>query len=462
LRRAVLLTSLAACGGLTDPNAEGTDLQDSPNIIVILLDDIGPDRLADFGATVDLVDTPRLDQLADEGMRLSNAWAYPSCTPSRAALLTGKHAFSTGAGRWIHANSSTWQLAERHETLPELLPDGYSTIALGKWHLSTYMDGWQEHPNHSGFDYYAGIMSNPREGVNRPGKLSYFLWQKITNGRTEYTTNYLTADTVEDAEAALEQVFDPFFLYVALSAAHEPFHTPPENWRYSDPTDSPDDKENFDLMVESVDISVGRILDAIPEEELDHTWVFVLSDNGTPHTVIRSPYSASRAKLTLWEGGIRVPWWVRGPGVEPGAVMDERVHIVDLLPTVLDIAGADIPTRLPGRSLLPRLRGKDILSPKLDIAARFHPHGNPSPDELTMWGVAIRNDTHKLVADLDGGIRLHRLNGDEITEGERVNPARRSADDMQAVDELRNRLLDYFETGLGPVHPGVWQDLQDF
>ena len=345
-----------------------------PNILLIIGDDMGVETLASYGLSEQAPATASLDALAEEGVRFTNFWAQPVCSPTRATVITGRYGFRTGIGRPVGSGPmppppdipAGSPAESRNEPNPALASDralprpfllleeytlpmalkahadpGYATAAFGKWHLAGEGNGWIEHPNLTGFDHFAGLMGG--------GPESYFAWRKVVNGEVTGTVGYAPHDKVDDAIAWLDQRGDePWFLWFAFNLAHTPMHMPPrEFWQddYADVDSSGMPPESwraaFEAMLEAMDTQIGRLLAALSPAVRDNTYVIFMGDNGTWGPVIGPPFRNGRAKGTVYEGGVNVPLIVTGPGVAEDSVSDALVNSTDLFVTIMEMAGMD-------------------------------------------------------------------------------------------------------------------------
>jgi len=343
--------------------------KDRPNIVFIMADDLG---YGDLGVTgSDDYRTPNIDKLATESMVFNAAYANcANCAPTRAALMSGMYAPRTGVytvgspergrandRRLIPAPNKT-ELAPGFVTIAEVLKQaGYTTAHMGKWHLGSGETG----PRAQGFDVNIGGGDNghPRSFFSPYRNVDHI----PDSPEGEYLTDRLTREAV-DFMAGQKQSDTPFFLYLPLYTVHTPIQ--PQQ-RFIDAAASRDKGEHHDhvkyaAMVESMDHYVGRILDAIDEHGFgDNTLVVFTSDNGghggyTDHAPLRG------SKGMFYEGGIRVPLFVRYPGLTTaGASCDEPVVLLDFYPTLTELAGAGLPADQPvdGLSLLPLFRDPD-------------------------------------------------------------------------------------------------------
>jgi len=389
----------------------------SPNLLFIVADDLGLDRMGLYGLAPDAPPTPNIDSLAATGVRFQDVWSSPTCSPTRANMLTGRYGIHTAIGRNVPSTRQRYVLSLEENTLPEALC-GYESSAVGKWHLaSPDGEGGLDHPNLQGFGWYSGSWANVDHEVTPEGlgqDLGYRNWEKVTNGQVEWTDAYATTDTTDDAIArvhAMEEVDAPWLLWTAYNAPHWPAHVPPDH--LFDPATLGDstDARLYDASVQAMDTEIGRLLS---EVDLDNTVVFFVADNGTPSKAVEAPFDVTRAKGTLFEGGIRVPLIVSGPGIETG-VSNALVHTTDLFPTALELAGLSIPDNVDGASLLPQLldpRTKGAR--KMLFSEAFSPNDlnrDPNREEF-----AIRNRNYKLIRDINGD-QLYALSADTLDDG---------------------------------------------
>jgi uncharacterized sulfatase len=329
-----------------------------PNLVVILFDDLGYGDLGAYGTAA--IRTPRLDRLAEEGLRFTHAYAAsPYCSASRAALLTGRYAVRAGLDHVLQApgtfTDQLLKLGWRNRRLPAeeitlaeaLRAVGYRTAIFGKWHLGSASPSL---PTDLGFDEYYGLLYSNDQG--RPE-----VWHNrevVEPHPIDQTT--LTRRYTERAVAFLDANRDrPFFLYLPHTFPHIPLHVSADRLGTSE-------GGLYGDVVEELDDSVGAVLDALERLELaDETLIVASSDNGPWFQ--GSPGGTRGRKLDIFEGGMRVPLLVRWPGrLEGGRVVDEPVVSVDLFPTVLELAGLPAPADriVDGRSLVPLLEGGEI------------------------------------------------------------------------------------------------------
>ncbi len=365
----ILVATLMAAPLLVGSARGGEDAK-VPNVVFILADDLGWADLSLRGST--LYESPRIDRLAAEGLEFTNAYVNaPNCAPGRASILTGqflqRHGILTvgnsdrgqARDRKIHPIRTEIFLYGRDRSLAApLSAAGYATISIGKWHLGeSYMGG----PLIHGFD--ENIAGSLIGGPSR--YFSPYYIAELENGpKGEYLTDRLTDEACRFLERNRDR---PFFLYVPHYAVHTPIQGKPELIeKYRAKGTARDDKQaEYAAMIQSLDESVGRILDTLDRLDLArNTLVVFFSDNGG-HGKITTNHPLRGAKGMLYEGGIRVPLIVRWPGrVAPGTRCEVPVLGSDLYPTLLEATGTPVPEGHPvdGVSLLPLLDGGDSLA----------------------------------------------------------------------------------------------------
>ena len=391
-----------------------------PNIVVILADDLGMNDVSTFGGGVagGAVPTPNIDRLAAEGAIFTNAYSGTgTCAPSRAMLMTGRYPTRTGfeftptppgmsriVGMFsedlregsglpqptgnLDGDESTVEfvdmgLPNEEVTVAELLkPQGYHNIHIGKWHLGRTE---QFRPVAQGFDESLLMASGlylPEDDPNVVNaKLEFdpidkFLWgilqfaaefdragEAYVPDRFEpggYITDYWTDEALKAIEANKNQ---PFFLYLAHWGPHTPLQATREDYEAVGDIE-PHRQRVYAAMIRAVDRSVGRVMDKLEAEGLaDNTIIVFSSDNGAAGYIglpeVNDPYRGW--KITLFEGGIRVPTFMKWPGrIAPGTVIDEPVAHIDIMPTIAAAAGAELPSDrvIDGRNILPVAMGE--------------------------------------------------------------------------------------------------------
>jgi arylsulfatase A-like enzyme len=428
------------------------------NVLVILLDDVSTNKLALYDPAVPAVSLPTIDALAAQGVTFDQAYASPMCSPTRAALLTGRHARRTGFA--TVANDAGDQLSYKEVTVAEALDDNvlgldWSTAALGKWHLAQ-KSVERLHPNKSGFDHFSGVFTVMSETVAPLN--DYYDWEETTDGViVGRSTVYHTTDIVDDALAHIPTMPEPWFLYLPMTAPHDPLHVPPSAL-VTDPVDAYSaDAELYDAMLQAADAEIGRLLAGIDPAVLANTTVLLTADNGSQPEVVEAPYDPDRSKRSVYQGGIHVPLVITGPLVtQPGARTDALVHLVDVFTTALDIAGVPLvdvdeahrvlgytsPSGavhpVDGSSLLPYLA--DPASPSLRpwlFAEHMEPNGPPPyANDLVAW----QDHEWKLVRN-NGVAELYQFVAGAVDEGPDLLADGVTADEQVKLDEL-TQLLD--------------------
>jgi arylsulfatase A len=422
-----------------NPAVTGAAPQSSPNIILILADDLGWTDLSCYGS--DLYETPHLDRLARDGMKFTQAYsACTVCSPTRAAILTGKYPARLHVTDWIPGLPPenpkllvppwTKYLPLQEITLARALRSaGYTTASIGKWHLGTE----EYYPEKHGFDINVA-------GSSAPAPPSYFTPYKIATLPEGPQGEYLTDRLGEEAVWFIEQHKDkPFFLYMPLFAVHTPIQAKEaliQKYRAKKRPGLKQTNAIYAAMIESMDDSVGRIRRRLDDLKLaDHTVVIFASDNGgrVPTT---SNHPLRVGKGSCYEGGTRVPFIVHWPGVtKPGSVCETPVISMDLYPTILEIAGQKEAAGkgVDGANLVALLRQDGKLH--RDALFWHYPHHQHYQLGGTTPYGAIRAGDFKLIEFFDDlRVELYNLRED-------IGEQRNLAAQMPAkADELRARL----------------------
>jgi arylsulfatase A len=475
----------------------------APNIVLILTDDLGRNDLGVYGST--FYETPHLDRLAAHGMRFTSAYAEPVCSPTRAALMTGRHAAAIGITDWIPGRPNQpdqrllqapqlQQLPLEAVTLAEMLREaGYATAHVGKWHLGG--EGYL--PQHQGFDLnIAGTQYGSPPSYFYPFEGRYTLADVAEgSGEGDYLTDRLTDHAVRFIARHGDR---PFFLYQSFFIPHTPLQAKPAlREKYERKADSlaiPIDgapgsrggnpaqlierdasaasvfaregghyvrtAQNhavYAAMVETMDANVGRILQALEDAGVaGNTIVVFYSDNGGLATSEGWPTTnlpLRAGKGWLYEGGVRVPLIVRWPGVvPPGTVSDVPVRDIDFFPTLADVAHAPLPDshHVDGVSILPVLRGGTALEPR--SLFWHYPHysnqgGRP--------GGAVREGDLKLIEFFeDDRLELYDLFADIGEQRNLIAERRHDA-------ERLHQLLRAWRARVGAVVPGQNPDFRE-
>lgn len=416
-----------------------------PNILYIVADDLGWKDVGFHGC--EDIPTPNLDKLAAGGARLEQFYVQPFCTPSRAALMTGRYPLRYGLQTIVIPSKGTYGLATDERTLPEVLKDGgYRTAMIGKWHLGHADQKYW--PRQRGFDYHYGAVL---------GEIDYFThdahgvldWQR--DNKPVHEKGYVTQLLGRDAVKLIGE-YDgkkPLFLYLAFTAPHSPYQAPPEYLaRYKGKGD--ETRRAYAGQVACLDDEIGKVLAALEKKGLrEKTLIVFHSDNGgtrdarvTGEGNVKSvpcdngPLRAG--KSTVYEGGTRVPAFANWPGHIPaGTEIKQPIHVVDMLPTLAQLVGASTEKCKP-------LDGRNVWGAIAE--------GKPSGREEIVYNVdpfggAVRRGDWKLVwsTPLPGSIELFNIAEDPYE-------AKNLADQQpEKVKELQARMLELSKESVKPL-----------
>ena len=334
------------CGRTSETNIRDTG-RTHPNVLLILTDDQGWGDIRSHGN--DQIDTPVLDRLAEEGARFDRFYVSPLCAPTRASLLAGRYHLRTGV--WGVTKGREVMRAEEVTMAEAFKQAGYATGCLGKWHNGEH---YPHHPNGKGFDEFFGFCAGHWT--------NYFDTRLERNGEEVETEGYISDVLTDEALAFVEKNRDrPFFCYLPYNAPHGPYQVPDVYFDKYKARGVGDTTACIYAMCENIDDNVGRLLAKLDELGLaEDTLVLFLSDNGPAG--VRYNGGMRGGKGSVHEGGSRVPLFVRWPGrVRPGTVVRPIAAHIDLLPTLVDLCGIDMPETLPfdGVSLRPLLEGRE-------------------------------------------------------------------------------------------------------
>lgn len=463
---------------------------DKPNVIVILIDDLGFNEVSSYGAGMadGRVKTPHIDQLAADGVLCTNGYSATAvCSPSRAALLTGRfptrygYEFTPtakGFGKLIARMSGDQAVPPIYDsdidnslpptnemglpaseiTIPELLQaEGYHSVHIGKWHLG----GTEEFiPINHGFDeslwIESGSMFLPEDDptvVN--AKLDFdpidkFLWPNLPyavqfndSPRFEpdgYLTDYLSDEAVKVIEKNKNQ---PFFLYMAYWAVHTPLQALQSDYDKLDFIDDHAERVQASMVL-AVDRGVGKIRQALKDHGLDeNTMIIFTSDNGAPHYVglpdLNKPYRGW--KLSYFEGGVHIPYIVSYPdGISGGQKYDGRVSNLDIFSTIGALSGASLPTdrKMDGANLLPFLSGEQEGEP-----------ARPLFSKSDTYSFLIKDGWKLQVDEEQGKTWLFDLNTDPTEQHNLANVA------LEKLAELSDLRKDIMAEQSTPIWKGA-------
>lgn len=378
------------------------------------MDDLGSH---DLGLHESGINTPHCDQLAKEGVYLSNYYVLPTCSPTRAALLSGKYPLHTGVHTVIKPNS-TRGLPLDEETLPQVLKKaGYSTHAVGKWHVGH--SNWQQTPTYRGFDSFFGYYLGGQDYFTHRQVGAYDQrWDARSNCGADcsllvdetgnYSTHVYTREAINRIREH-ENANEPLFLYLAFQAVHSPLEVPyeyKEPYMANDNVDQTDEATRWSSkrityagMLSAADEGIGKVTAALKKYGLwDDTLIVFTTDNGGPTEVCAvqgsSNYPLRGGKCTVWEGGTTGDGFVSGPALEtlsiPTATKAKGLfHVVDWLPTLGEIAGASKDAKIDGVSQLEALKTGKPARKEIFVGYGF--------DQTNWYGPAIRVNNWKLI-----------------------------------------------------------------
>lgn len=407
---------------------QSADRTKRPNVVYIMADELGYFELSCLGNPN--IQTPRIDQMIREGIRFTQALAGSSvCAPTRCCLMTGKHSGHTS----VRKNDGGTPMREGEETIASILKDvGYAAGGFGKWGCGGR--GSTGVPEKHGFDTFLGYYDQVHAHSYYPPYIvrnSEEVPLKNNRGGSDGETysHYVIVDAAK--KFIRDNKDQPFFCYMPITPPHGIFDIPDSDpaWAIYKDKDWPEQAKRYAAMVTMVDRQVGEVLDLLKELSLDeNTIVFFCGDNGgndyfrdkehprgfhganvDPHTGVEF----RGTKGTLYEGGLRIPMTVRWPGkIAPGQVSDLLWYFPDVLPTVAELAGTDIPEDVDGMSILPELIGEKSAGRKQET------------HEYLYWEigtqVAIRMENWKAIQPgAKRGWELYNLD-DDLSEAKNV------------------------------------------
>lgn len=401
----------------------GISNTESPNILFIITDDLGKDAINGFSEGTIKPNTPNIDIIRNNGISFSNFWANPTCTPTRASIITGKYGYRTGV------KSVGDELSISEITLQEYIStqtnDKYATAIVGKWHLSG--NNSTINPETFGVDYFAGLI---RGGVN-----DYYKWSLSENGITSQNTEYITEVLTDLSTDWINQQSKPWFMWLAYNAPHTPFHVPPSNMHNQgdliDYNNVLDPIPYYMAAIEAMDFQIGKLLDNIPEDERNNTVIIFIGDNGTPNQVAQSPYSSSKVKSTLYQGGINVPMFISGSSVSRNGIDESLITSTDLFATIAQIAGSTENEINDSKSF------KSLL--KQATLTREYQYSELADGIDDQW--AISNGRYKIIVNSNGLKELYDLVNDPYENNNLLNGTL-STIEQNAKSELETELTN--------------------
>ena len=408
----VLLLTTASATAQEQDFDEGSQHK---NIVILLADDLG---WGDVGFHGGVAETPNIDELAKEGIELERFYAYPACSPARAAMLTGRFPGRYGINGPVRPRDEGLPLSERL-LVADFQDAGYQTALIGKWHLS-HSTNMESNPGRRGFNHFYGFMQASVDYYKHTNSRGQTDWQR--NGTTVNEEGYATDLLTSEAIAVLSQRDQqkPLCMIVSYNAPHSPFQAPEQLVaKYRNKLDQKN--ATYAAMVDSLDQGIGRILAAIDKQGMrDDTIVVFASDNGAARMGTNAPLRGQ--KRQVYEGGIRVPCVLRNPGVtKAGTKSEQFVAIHDLLPTLAGATGVSLKETKP-------LDGKDLSASLVG--------GAPQPRTMVIAeeDFAIFRDQWKLIQSTNGSVALYDILSDPNEQNNLSQ--QRKAIVNQLVDEL--------------------------
>lgn len=327
-----IATLFSACKDDCDDAEEVTIIATKPNILLIIADDLGKDAIAGYDEGSTKPNTPILDSIRTSGITFDNFWVYPTCSPTRASLITGKYGYRTDVKNASEVMSADETVLQKY--INDNTNGAYANAIVGKWHLSG--NRANTNPEDFGIDYYEGLIAGAAS--------DYYSWTKTSNGQTSTETQYMTSKFTDLSIAWLKEQEKPWFLWQAYTAPHTPFHAPPVGTHSQGDLAPYQNGDNpipyFHAAIESMDYEIGRLLNSMTEEDKEDLIIIFMGDNGSPNQVAQPPYSRRTAKGTVYQGGINTPFFVSGKGVTRTGRDANLINGTDLFATIASLAGA--------------------------------------------------------------------------------------------------------------------------
>ena len=402
----------------TENNEEITS---NPNVLLIIVDDMGLDATPGYNIGSLKPNMPNLENLINNGIKFNNVWSNPTCSPTRATILTGKYGYKTNvleAGENLSTTETSLQTYINSNTGNE-----YSSAVIGKWHLGPANQ--PSHPNYMGIEYFSGMTQSSVD--------SYYNWTHTLNGQVTNSNEYSTTKLTDDAIGWINNQDQSWFLWLAYNAPHSPYHLPPANLHYQG--NLAEDQASIDAnrlpyylaAIEAVDTEMGRLFNSMNDEILENTIVIFVGDNGTPGPVAQQ-YHSQRSKGSLYKGGINVPMVISGKGVERmNDIEDALISTVDLFATISELCGINTQQIHDSNSFF------NLLT--VTGSSRSHLYSEKGNNYFT-----VRNSTHKYISFQDGSEALFNLetNPFEMPNLLNANQLPLSNNDQENLSDLIN------------------------
>ncbi len=394
-----------------------------PNILLVIADNLGKDAINGYQEGTIKPNTPTIDALRSRGLIFSNFWVHPTCTPTRAAIITGKYGYRIGVKGVGDVLSSSETVIQKY--INEKTNDSYATAVVGKWHLSGNDASFN--PESFGIDYYAGLIRGTVD--------NYYQWQLTEDGATSLQTSYATEVFTDLAIQWVNEQSKPWFLWLAYNAPHAPFHVPPGNMHSQGSLPAyvagMEPLPYYMAAIEAMDFQIGRFLENIPPEERENTLVLFIGDNGTPNQVAQSPYTSSTVKGTLKQGGINTPMFISGKGIARTASEHNLITGTDLFATLAEIAGVSLNEYHDSKSFT------SLFSQEGQI--RNYQYAELGEGTTDSW--TISNGTYKLFVQSTGNEEMYHIRNDPYEKSNLLNRTLSSVEEQAKLTletELNN------------------------
>ncbi len=418
-----LIFTLSSCDKEIETSEDSTPSDTNPNILLIIADDIGKDAINGFTEGTIKPNTPNIDAIRNNGLSFSNFWSYPTCSPTRASIITGKYGYRTGvkwAGDILDQSETVLQKYINDQT-----NNSYATAVVGKWHLAGSDASFN--PETLGINYYAGLIRGSAQNYNN--------WVLTENGTGSFVQDYTTEKFTDLAIDWIGQQEKPWFMWLAHNAPHTPFHLPPQGMHSQgnlpEYVEGMDEIPYYMAAIEAMDFQIGRLLDSLPNEKRENTIIIFIGDNGTPNQVAQAPYKFSSAKGSLNQGGINVPMFVSGKGVTRSGIDDNLTSSTDLFSTIAELAGVDSKGIHDSKSF------KSLFTQSAPI--REFQYSEKKDGNKDLW--TISNGTLKLIENANGNKELYNLQSDPY-ESNNLLDGTLTSSDMNAKSKLEEELLN--------------------
>ena len=396
------------------------------NILLIIADDLGKDAINGYEEGTVKASTPHLDALRESGLTFDNMWVYPTCTPTRSSIITGKYGYRTNVkmpGDKLDASEEVL-----HSYIKNGTGNSYATGLVGKWHLAG--DETDANPEDFGIDYYAGLI--------RGSVSSYYQWQLSEDGEGSMNTEYITTVFTDLAIDWIEAQDKPWFLWLAYNAPHTPFHVPPAEMHSQgdlpEYVEGMDAKPYFMAAIEAMDFQIGRLLDSMTEEERANTTIIFIGDNGSPGQVAQEPYGRTKAKGSLYQGGINVPMFASGQNVNRQGREDALISSTDLFATIASLTGIEVEEIHDSQNFSFLFESTDD--------HRNYQYSEMDDGNFDLW--TISNGAYKLIVNANGEEEMYNLETDayeenNVLEGTLSPAAEMAKEDLETeLSRIRN------------------------